>query len=160
MQTDTEAVNHVNEYWNVHDDVIKWKHFPRYWPFVQGIHRSPVNSSHKGQWRRALMFSLICAWINHWVNKGEAGDLRCYRGHYDVIVMCHHLYRCNRTASTRWLYYGGHGEDVLYMRWRYYIRGGCIIYKEEVLYMRRRYYIHNVPWDFSSQFKWYHQSMV
>ena len=24
-----------------HDDVIKWKHFPRYWPFVRGIHRSP-----------------------------------------------------------------------------------------------------------------------
>ena len=33
----------------VHDDVIKWKHFPRYWPFVRGIHRSPVNSAHKGQ---------------------------------------------------------------------------------------------------------------
>ena len=32
-----------------HDDVIKWKHFPCYWPFVQGIHRSPVNSPHKGQ---------------------------------------------------------------------------------------------------------------
>ena len=47
-----------------HDDVIKWKHFPRYWPFVRGIHRSPVNSPHKGQWRGALMFSLICAWIN------------------------------------------------------------------------------------------------
>ena len=31
-----------------HDDVIKWKHFPRYWPFVRGIHRSPVNSLHKG----------------------------------------------------------------------------------------------------------------
>ena len=46
-----------------HDDVIKWKHFPRYWPFVRGIHRSPVNSSHKGQWRGALMFSLICVWI-------------------------------------------------------------------------------------------------
>ena len=30
-----------------HDDVIKWKHFPRYWPFVRGIHRSPVNSPHK-----------------------------------------------------------------------------------------------------------------
>ena len=43
-----------------HDDVIKWKHFPRYWPFVRGIHRSPVNSLHKGQWRRAFMFSLIC----------------------------------------------------------------------------------------------------
>ena len=26
-----------------HDDVIKWKHFPRYWPFVWGIHRAPVN---------------------------------------------------------------------------------------------------------------------
>ena len=40
----------------IHDDIIKWKHFPRYWPFVQGIHQSPVNSPHKGQWRRALIF--------------------------------------------------------------------------------------------------------
>ena len=71
----------------VHDDVIKWKHFPRYWPFVRGIHRSPVNSPHKGQWRRALMFTLICARINGWVNNREAGDLRRYRAHYDVIVM-------------------------------------------------------------------------
>ena len=39
-----------------HHDVIKWKHFPRYWPFVRGIHRSPVDCPHKGQWRRALMF--------------------------------------------------------------------------------------------------------
>ena len=46
-----------------------------------------VNSPHKGQWRRALMFSLRCAWINDWVNNREAGDLRCHRGHYDVIVM-------------------------------------------------------------------------
>ena len=70
-----------------HDDVIKWKLFPCYWPFVQGIHRSPVNSPHKGQWRRALMFSLICTWINDWVNNGEAGDLRRYCTHYDVTVM-------------------------------------------------------------------------
>ena len=70
-----------------HDDVIKWKHFPRYWPFVRGIHRSPVNSPHKGQWRGALMFSLMCARINSWVNNREAGDLRRYRHHYDVIVM-------------------------------------------------------------------------
>ena len=42
---------------------------------------------HEGQWRGALMFSLICAWINGWVNNGEAGDLRCHRAHYDVIVM-------------------------------------------------------------------------
>ena len=50
-----------------HDDVIKWKHFPRYWPFVRGIHRSSVNSPHKGQWRDALLLSLICVWINGWV---------------------------------------------------------------------------------------------
>ena len=41
-----------------HDDVIKWKQFRRYWPSVQGIHRSPVNYPHKGQWCGALMFSL------------------------------------------------------------------------------------------------------
>ena len=48
---------------------------------------SPVNSPHKGQWHRALMFSLICAWINAWVNNREAGVLRRHRVHYDVIVM-------------------------------------------------------------------------
>ena len=41
----------------------------------------PVNSPHQGQ------FSLICARINDWVNNREAGELRRYRGHYDVIVM-------------------------------------------------------------------------
>ena len=70
-----------------HDDVIKWKHFSRYWPFVRGIHRSPVNSAHKGQWRGALMFTLICVWINGGVNNRKAGDLRLNRVHYDVIVM-------------------------------------------------------------------------
>ena len=70
-----------------HDDVIKWKYFPRYWPFVREIHRSPVNFPHKGQWRGALMFTLICARMNGWVNNGEAGDLRRYLAHYDVIVM-------------------------------------------------------------------------
>ena len=47
----------------------------------------PVNSPHKGQWRGALMFSLIYAWINDWVNNREAGDLKRHRGHYDVNVM-------------------------------------------------------------------------
>ena len=49
--------------------------------------RSPANSPHKGQWRGALMFSLICVWINGWVNNREAGDLRRHRTHHDVIVM-------------------------------------------------------------------------
>ena len=72
---------------NLHDDVIKWKHYPRYWPFVRGIHRSPVNFPHNDQWRGALMFYLICVWINGWVDNRKAGDLRRYRTHYDVIVM-------------------------------------------------------------------------
>ena len=74
-------------YWRVsHYDVIKWKHFPRYWPFVWGIPRSPVNSPHKGQWRGALMFSMIYVWINGWVNSREAGDLRRHHARYDVTV--------------------------------------------------------------------------
>ena len=70
-----------------HDDVIKLKHFPRYWPFARGIHRSPVNSPHNDQWRGALVFSLICVWIKGWENNHDASDWRRYRTHYDVIVM-------------------------------------------------------------------------
>ena len=50
----------------------QWKHFPYYWPFVRGIHRSPVNSSHKNQWRGALMFSFICA-LNKRLSKQSWG---------------------------------------------------------------------------------------
>ena len=70
-----------------HNDVIKWKNFPRYWPFVRESNRSPVNSPHISQWRRALMLSLICTWINGWVNNCEAGDLRRHCTHYDIFVM-------------------------------------------------------------------------
>ena len=45
--------------------------------FCAGIHRWPVNSPHRGQWRGALMFSLICAWIYGWR----------HHAHYDVTVM-------------------------------------------------------------------------
>ena len=55
--------------------------------FLRGIHRSPVNSPQKGQWRGALTFSLICAGINGWANNGDAGDLRRHLAHYDVIAM-------------------------------------------------------------------------
>ena len=69
--------------------------FPRYWPFVRGIRRSNVNSPHKGQWRGALVFSLICTQINGRVNNREAGDLRCHRAHYNVTVM--------HTQGIHWL---------------------------------------------------------
>ena len=87
QETGHETLKMHNTMWHHHDDVIKWKHFPRYWPFVWGFHRWQVNSPHKGQWRGALMFSLICVWINGWVNNREAGELRPYRAHYNVIVI-------------------------------------------------------------------------
>ena len=92
-----------------HDDVIKWIHFPRYLPFVWGIHRSPVNSPHKGQWRGALMFSLISARANDWINNRNAGDLRRHRAHYDVNVMMLWAYIC----SPRWGESGVHNGDAM-----------------------------------------------
>ena len=70
-----------------HDDVIKWKPLTRYWPSVWGIHRSPLSSPREGQWRRALRFSLICAWKNIWVSNGDAGYLKHHRAHYGVTVI-------------------------------------------------------------------------
>ena len=55
---------------------------------------------HKGQWRGALMFSLICTRINCWVNNGEVGDLRRHRAYYDVIVMCWPSNRRSRDISN------------------------------------------------------------
>ena len=72
--------------WTVnHDDVIKSKHFPRRRPFVRGIHRSSVNSAHKGQWRRAYVFYMP---LNKRLSKQWwAWWLRRHRAHYDVIEM-------------------------------------------------------------------------
>ena len=63
----------------LHDDVIKWK-FSALLVLCSGF-------SNKGQWRGDLIFSLICARINGWVNIREDGDLRRLRAHYDVIVL-------------------------------------------------------------------------
>ena len=72
------------------DDVIKWKHVPRYWPFVRGVNQWLMSSPHKGQWGGALIFSLICAWTNDWANNRDVGDLRRHHRHYDVIAMTFH----------------------------------------------------------------------
>ena len=98
---------------------VLWKHFPRYWPFARVIHRWPVNSPHKGQWRGALMFSLICAWINSWVNNGEAGDLIRHCAHYDVAVMitkqyvglCNSVLQCDTSKLT--IFQRHHYSDVI-----------------------------------------------
>ena len=78
---------------------MTWKRFQCYWPFLRAWWRHQMEtfsallalcagiSPHKGHWRGALIFSLICVWINDWVNNREAGDLRRYRAHYDVTLM-------------------------------------------------------------------------
>ena len=76
-----------SDFSRLYDWRIRWKHFPRHWPFVWWMHRSPVNSPHKGKWHGALMFSLICAWTNDWGNNRQAGDWGHHRVHYDVTVM-------------------------------------------------------------------------
>ena len=61
--------------------------FLRWWAFVWGFQWSLVNSPHRDHWCGALLFSLICAWLDGWVNNHEAGDLRRHHAHYDVIVI-------------------------------------------------------------------------
>ena len=122
--------NNNAENWSDHDGIIKWKHFPCYWPFVWGIHQSPVNSPHKGQWHGGLMFSLICTWIISWVNNHEAGDLRCHRTHYDISVMYWTHRKCpkpgplGQTMEYNCEYFGGYYpcyiKDWLYKVWYWY----------------------------------------
>ena len=92
MQNSRQAIIWTN------DGSIYWRIYTRPWWVncfsgqwwrhqMETFSVSPVNSPHKGQWRGTLMFSLICVWINDWVNNREAGDLRRYRAHYDVIVI-------------------------------------------------------------------------
>ena len=74
-----------------------------------------IGPPHKSQWQGDLMFSLICAWINGWVNKREAGDLRRHRAHYDVIVIYTPDRRClhvHGSMACQWLC------DVYGRRWR------------------------------------------
>ena len=83
---------------SLHLSITWWRHqmetFSALLVLCAGIHRSPVNSPHKGQWRGAFMFSLICTWINGWVNSREAGDLRCYCAHYDVTIISY-MHMCS-----------------------------------------------------------------
>ena len=48
---------------------------------------SPMDSSHKSQWRGALIFSFVCAWPNGSANHRDAGDLRCDSAHYCVTLI-------------------------------------------------------------------------
>ena len=72
-----------------------WRHqMEPFTALLRVIQQSTLNSPHKGQWRGAFMFYLICAWINRWVNNREAGDLRRHRPHYDVTLMLRLHFEC------------------------------------------------------------------
>ena len=68
-----------------------WRHQMETFPALLAIYagNSPVPGEFPVQRpvTRSFDVSLICVWINTWVNNREAGDLRCHHTHYDVIVM-------------------------------------------------------------------------
>ena len=79
------AINILLDY--LHDDVIKWKHYPRYWPFVRGIHRWPVDCPHKASDAELWCFFFYLRLNKRWASNRDAGDLRRHRTQYDVTLM-------------------------------------------------------------------------
>ena len=88
MQTTSTRVSYVVNSMAC-NDMMTWSdgNIFRVTGHLCGEFTGPGEFPHKGQWSGALMISLICVWINGWVNNREAGDLRRYLAHYDVIVM-------------------------------------------------------------------------
>ena len=77
------------------------KTFPHHKPFEREIQRSRGDSFHKGRWRGAVMFSLICGWTNGWANSRKASDLRRNRSHYDSSAMFFFLHQASRCKYFR-----------------------------------------------------------
>ena len=118
-----------------------WRHqletFSALLAFVRGIHRSPVNSPHKDQWRGSLMFSVICAWINGGVNSREAGDLRRHDTHYDVIVMILvQVIACRNLNQLMWAFH--QRGSLLFSWWQFHrkrLRYQLLIFQNFYLYI-------------------------
>ena len=92
LQSCTKPSMHSYSRYNKNTACLPWwchqmETFSALLAFCAGKSQVTGESPHKGQWRRALMFPLICTWINNWENNSEAGDLRRHRAHYDVSVM-------------------------------------------------------------------------
>ena len=87
---------------HVHDDAMTWKHFPRYWPFVRGIHWSPVNSPHKGQWRGVLMLkSGISQTFNFKVNSFITKIYKVSSSNYGIIYLLEVVMGCIMNFSCQ-----------------------------------------------------------
>ena len=71
----------------------------------------PEDSSHKGQWRGALMVSLICAWTSGWTNNRGTGELRRHRAHYHVTVLN------IKTHSSNTYFHSAHTINALVIMW-------------------------------------------
>ena len=100
------------------DCVACWRHQMETFSVLLAIcaGNSPVTGefSSQSQWRWVLMFSLICAWINGWVNNREAGDLRRHRAHYNVTILYQELMRFqNQIKMGVTLEAGFHWSDYL-----------------------------------------------
>ena len=92
------------ENWNIRFTNSEWLLNYLYWMVLKRFYVlfnlfELLMNMHKGQWRGALKFSLICTWINGWVNNRGAGDLRRHRAHYDVIV----IKQIWRSTESEWL---------------------------------------------------------
>ena len=96
--------NEIKSFWKIpsetkcinHDDVIKWKKIPFYWPFARKIHRSPVDFPHKSQRRGELTFSLSFAWTKQLSTQSWGGwfetPVRSLWRHCTVIVYLYALF--------------------------------------------------------------------
>ena len=106
----TQKFLNCNQHQHYQVPCISWwchqmETFLCYWPFVLGIHWSLVNSLQKGQWHRALMFSLIYAWKDGHTNSRDTGDFRYHSTHYDINLMLYDLFDDNEwchLAMKRW----------------------------------------------------------
>ena len=70
----------------IHYGLIKWRHFPHYWPFwgeSTGHRWIPLTKTSDAE---LWCFNFICAWTNGWGNNLDAGDLKRYHTHYECKV--------------------------------------------------------------------------
>ena len=143
-------------YFNNHDGVIKWKPFPRYWLFVRGIHRSPVDCPHKGQWRGASMFPfylpVICAWTIDLENNRNVGDLR--RHLYDVTVMTSLLTKllCSKCLTK----YGGTLGVTVVSNFLFSSSPWSGVLKRNILQRNHNFWLDfRLPWDVIQRIIWF-----